>query len=92
MKRGSLTSRTPFLGGFQMHLFHGTFVWQLILASSPTAITSCFPSESDFRITRYSSLAEELLHATAFRASSAVCRIAHEIRSVNCILAAPKRE
>ena len=49
------TSRTPFLGGFQIHFFQGTFVRQNSFAFSSIATTSCLPPLSVFLKTRYSS-------------------------------------
>jgi hypothetical protein len=49
------TSRTPFLGGFQIHFFQGTFVRQNNFAFSSIATTSCLPPLSVFLKTRYSS-------------------------------------
>jgi len=81
------TSRTPFLGGFQMHFFQGTFVRQNNFAFSSIATTSCLPPLSVFLKTRYSS-GSLLLHpeTTCQSDTNTIRNISMQCEKTKCLL------
>ena len=73
-----LTCRTPFLGGFQIHFFQGTFVRQNNFAVSSTATINCFPPLSVFFKTRYCA-GSSLLHPFA------TCSFSSKVQMANMV-------